>query len=68
MSEVERLTDLLDRTLRAGKSLRRLARDSAVAKSSFAVTERHRLEGKAEGVALAASYIREALQEAEVAS
>lgn len=67
MSEVERLADLLDRALRAEKSLKQLTR-GAIAKSAFAVTERHRLQGKAEGVALAAAYIREALHEAEQAA
>lgn len=66
--EYEALVDLLGRIERAAKTVRRLARDSAVAKSAFAATERHRLEGKAEGLRLAESYVREALRELDKAT
>lgn len=65
--DVTALVDLIGRTERAEKTVKRLARDSAVAKSALAVTERHRLEGKAEGLRLALSYMREALRDAEQA-
>lgn len=57
----EVLLELLARTENAERVVKRLARDSAVAKSAFAATEPHRLEGKAEGLRVAISYIREAV-------
>ena len=62
-TEVERLIDLLERAKRAEKDIKSLAR--SVSRSAHGAVERHRLNGKAEGVGLAISYIREALHDAE---
>lgn len=53
------LGDLLDRCENAEKIVARMSRTGGIAKSTYATSERHRLEGKAEGLRLAISYIKE---------